>query len=96
MKVKKLSSSVLYSMEELDDNELIPEGATNVMVECDENGVVSNVFYSKQYTPFFASNKEEYAKRITEGEALNQIRLSSEEMKRVASLLERMSNDESV
>jgi hypothetical protein len=85
MRTGLLSREERYVVEGKDEEGLIPEGTTDVLIEYNQKGRVLRVFYSKRYG--LTGNRKEIQRQQEELDAMNSRVLSSIEMEKIAGLL---------
>lgn len=79
-----------YNISGRDEDGLIPEGATNVLVQYKENGEPYSIFYSKEHVR--SSDIDVLKRNQEEIEDMNDRELTPEEVGRVSGLLRKLSN----
>jgi len=80
-----------YSIDGRDNEGLIPEGTTNVIVDYKEDGSVRGIFYNKALKKRMSETTIENLKGLqNEVEAMNSRPQTQEEMQRVAGLLKKL------
>ena len=88
MKAKLFSTQETYSIEEIPESKLIPQGTTFVNIIYDSRGNVTTVFYnSSKY------GRKDFAKMQEELDVMNSRTLTQEEKNEVVGLLKKLSSE---